>query len=92
MKMMTVVWIFLVKRLKRRRRLLKVMQQLRHLERRKNGWRYNFLSTTNSLAKCLTKPSIYIPIKIQKVPWLLLLKERRRCLSCRLETVTGYWC
>ncbi|KAJ0454668.1 hypothetical protein HanIR_Chr15g0742721 [Helianthus annuus] len=37
MKMMTVVWIFLVKRLKRRRRLLKVMQlQLRHLERRKN--------------------------------------------------------
>ncbi|KAM0033737.1 hypothetical protein Hdeb2414_s0016g00489471 [Helianthus debilis subsp. tardiflorus] len=46
-------------------------------------WRYNFVSTTNSLAKCLTKPSIYIPIpiKIQKVPWLLLLKERRRCLS-----------
>ncbi|KAF5809427.1 hypothetical protein HanRHA438_Chr04g0167221 [Helianthus annuus] len=37
MKMMTVVWIFLVKRLKRRRRLLKIMQlQLRHLERRKN--------------------------------------------------------
>uniref|UniRef100_A0A251TXX7 Uncharacterized protein n=1 Tax=Helianthus annuus TaxID=4232 RepID=A0A251TXX7_HELAN len=30
-------------------------------------WRYNFVSTTNSLAKCLTKPSIYIPIKIQKV-------------------------
>ncbi|MFS7899574.1 hypothetical protein Hanom_Chr00s066483g01787211 [Helianthus anomalus] len=68
MKMMTVVWIFSVKRLKSRRRLLKVMQlQLRHLKRRNNGWRYNFVSTTNSLAKCLTKLSIYIPIKIQKV-------------------------
>ncbi|KAF5818063.1 hypothetical protein HanXRQr2_Chr02g0060431 [Helianthus annuus] len=37
MKMMTVVWIFLVKRQKRRRGLLKIMQlQRRHLERRKN--------------------------------------------------------
>ncbi|KAJ0490623.1 hypothetical protein HanHA300_Chr12g0457621 [Helianthus annuus] len=43
---------------------------------------HNFVLTTISLAKCLTKPSIYIPIKIQKVPWLLLLKKRRRCLIC----------
>uniref|UniRef100_A0A251T5Y7 Uncharacterized protein n=1 Tax=Helianthus annuus TaxID=4232 RepID=A0A251T5Y7_HELAN len=52
---------------------------------------HNFVLTTISLAKCLTKPSIYIPIKIQKVPWLLLLKKRRRCLICGLETVLGYW-
>ncbi|MFS7906317.1 hypothetical protein Hanom_Chr01g00057851 [Helianthus anomalus] len=36
-------------------------------EKRISGCRYNFVSTTISLAKCLTKRAIYIPIKIQKV-------------------------
>ncbi|MFS7943397.1 hypothetical protein Hanom_Chr06g00499851 [Helianthus anomalus] len=30
-------------------------------------------------------------LRMGQVPWLLILKERRRCLTCRLETVTGYW-
>ncbi|KAJ0614925.1 hypothetical protein HanIR_Chr02g0068031 [Helianthus annuus] len=47
MKMMTVVWIFLVKRQKRRRGLLKIMQlQRRHLGKKKEceafvEWRYS---------------------------------------------------